>query len=177
MSARMPMGAGWVLALAMALAACAQTGPARQEAEVVLPLQRAWFEGRLVEYISTDVSDAGMAAMMGVNHAPRLRQALPLPGQPSALERVYKFPGNEQISVFQSAPQPAGPENQDLGYSPLWRVVEVRWVAGRAAQELRSEEAVLAAEARGEVQLTVTDVVVNCPVTRGADGRALRGVR
>jgi hypothetical protein len=35
----------------------------------------------------------------------------------------------------------------------------------------------LAAQERGELQLTVLDVVVNCPVIRGVDGVALRGVR
>jgi len=54
----------------------------------------------------TDISDAGMAREAGANFVPRLALAIPAPGRPSLVERVYKFPGKEQISVFQSAPLP-----------------------------------------------------------------------
>ena len=165
------------------LAACAGPAPAPDEGPTVtLPLQRAWVGGRQVDYVTTDTSDAAMARMMGVNHVPRLVETLPLPAtggaRPrSALERVYKFADDVQINVFPSAPVPVGADNRDAAYSPLWRVVEVRWAAGRAARVLTDEESVLAAAERGEVSLRVTDIVVNCPVVRSADGKALRGVR
>ena len=38
-------------------------------------------------------------------------------------------------------------------------------------------EAVLAAADAGELLLSVTDIVVNCPITRPAEGPALRGAR
>ena len=98
------------------------------------------------------------------------------PGQ-SLVERVYKFPNEEQISVFQSAPNPVGSENRDRSYSPLWRVVQVRWQDQKLRRELKSEEELLAAEERKEVTLELTDIVINCPVTRSANGDALRGVR
>jgi hypothetical protein len=145
--------------------------------ETVLPLSRAWIDGRLVEYVTTDVSDADTARMIGVNYAPRLAQGIKsAPGQ-SVLERVYKFEAGKQFSVFQSAPQPVGPESQDKSYSPLWRLVHVRWVDGAAPRELRSEEQILAAEERGQIRLEVTDIVVNCPITREVGGVGLRGVR
>ena len=153
------------------LAGCA-SGPA----EVRLPLHRAWVDGQQVEYVTTDISDAAMARQEGVNHVPRLALALGGPGRPSATERVYKFINGEQITVFQSAPRPAGGANADTSYSPLWRMVLVRWQGPAAVRELRSEEQVLAAQERGEVSLEVTDIVVNCPVTRSADGQALKGV-
>ena len=115
--------------------------------------------------------------MMGVNYVPRLSEALgSAPGR-SLVERVYKFPKGEQISVFQSAPNPVGAKNQDRSYSPLWRVVLVRWANPAAARELKSEEALLAAEERKEISMEVTEIVVNCPVTRADGGLALRGVR
>ena len=145
--------------------------------ETVLPLSRAWVDGRLVEYVTTDISDAPMARMMGANHVPRLADAvLALPGT-SLLERVYKFPNEEQISIFQSAPAPVGGENKDRSYSPLWRVVLVRWADPRFVRDLDSEEKLLAAEQRRELSLEVTGIVINCPVTRDGTGRALRGVR
>jgi hypothetical protein len=165
------------LAVVAVLAGCANPFFDAGRTETVLPLSRAWFDGRVVEYIVTDISDAGMARMMGANHVPRLRDAIGGPSRPALVERVYKFIHNEQISIFQSAPSPAGPDNTDRNYSPLWRVAEVRWLAGATPRELRSEEALLAAQDKGEVSITDTQVVVNCPVTRDAHGTPLKGVR
>ena len=145
--------------------------------ETVLPVSRAWVEGRVVEYLTTDISDLAMARMMGANHAPGLAAAAKsVPGQP-LVERVYKFPNEEQISIFQSAPNPVGPENRDRNYSPLWRVVMVRWADLAPRREIKSEEELLAAEERRELTLQVTDIVVNCPITRSSNGQSLRGVR
>lgn len=162
---------------AVLLTGCATASFDAGRTEAVLPLSRAWIDGRIVEYVTTDISEAGMAKMMGANHVPRLSLALgSLPGT-SLVERVYKFPKNEQISVFQSAPSPVGADNQDRNYSPLWRVVMVNWQAPAVARELKSEEEILAAEERREVVLEVTDIVVNCPVIRADGGRSLTGVR
>lgn len=162
------------LALPLLLAACAQA-PQRPD-EVVLPRQQAWVDGRRVDYVTTDISDAAMAAQLGINHAPRLRDALGS-GRASVTERVYKFADASQISIFPSGPAALGAARPDPNYSPLWRLVLLTWKPGAAVRELRSEEAVLAAADAGELLLSVTDIVVNCPITRPAEGPALRGVR
>ncbi len=118
-----------------------------------------------------------MARMMGVNHVPRLEQAVRAAPGTSLLEKVYKFPNEEQISIFQSAPNPVGGENQDRSYSPLWRVVFVRWADPKYVRELKSEESLLVAEDKRELSLEITNIVINCPVTRDSRGQALRGVR
>lgn len=159
------------------LAGCAGQGFDVNRAETVLPLKRAWVDGRTVDYITTDVSDAVMARAEGANYAPRLAGAVDITGKASILERVYMFPGGEQINIFQSAPVPTGATNTVAAYSPLWRLVVVRWQVPVMGRVLKSEEELLAAEERGDVALEQTEVVVNCPVTRGTDGRALRGVR
>ena len=143
------------------LAACAQ-GP-RQADEARLPRLQAWVDGRRVDYVTTDISDAVMAAQAGVNHVPRLRDALGS-GRASLTERVYKFSDGRQASVFPSAPAAPGAREPDRNYSPLWRLVLVAWKPGAAVRELRLEEAVLAAAEAGELSLTVTDIVVNCPI-------------
>jgi hypothetical protein len=53
----------------------------------------------------------------------------------------------------------------------------VRWNEPAPKRELKSEDELLAAEDDDLVSLEITDIVVNCPVTRSADGQALRGVR
>ena len=167
--------AALVLMVIFLLCGCATRANYDPAKETVLPLQRAWINGRQVEYVTTDISDPAMAQAAGVNYAPRLRDAIGV--RPSVLERVYKFAQGEQISVFQSAPQPVGPDSRDTSYSPLWRLTMVNWVERDRMRELRSEEELLAAEERGELSLDLTGIVVNCPITKEVGGQALRGVR
>lgn len=163
--------------VAWLLAGCASPVFDAGRTEAVLPLNRAWIDGRMVEYVTTDISDLRMASVLGVNFVPRLTQAVKATPGSSVLERVYKFQNDEQISVFQSAPDPVGAENLDQSYSPLWRLVLVKWADKSKARELRSEEEVLKAADRDELALEVTDIVINCPVVRGRGGQALKGVR
>lgn len=165
-----PLRYGSTLITTMLLAACA-TPPG-----ITLPREQAWVDGRRVEYVTTDISDAAMAAQAGINHVPRLAGAVGS-GSTSLTERVYKFADGAQISIFASGPAAVGAARPDPNYSPLWRLVLVRWKPGKTPRELRSEEALLDAQASGDVELDVTAIVVNCPVTRGVDGTALRGVR
>jgi len=159
------------------LTACASPFFDVGRTETVLPLSRAWVDGQIVEYITTDISDPDMARMMGSNYVPRLAAAVRSQTGQSLVERVYKFPNEEQISIFQSAPNPVGVDNQDKNYSPLWQVVQVRWKKSSLVRELKSEEALLAAQDRNEVELENTNIVVNCPVIRSATGQKLKGVR
>jgi hypothetical protein len=152
----------------------AGSGPQRT---VSLPLHFAWMDGRQVEYVTTDISDQTMAQMLGVNYVPRLAGAVPVQGSRSLVERVYKFADDTQITVFQSAPSPTGPSNADLAYSPLWRMVLVRWNQGHPARELKSEEQILRAVDANELALELTGIVINCPITRSIDGIPIRGAQ
>jgi hypothetical protein len=163
--------------VALISSGCASLGGSGLHASVSLPLNQAWMDGRKVEYVTTDISDPAMAQALGVNLVPRLAQALPAPGRASVVERVYKFTDDSQITVFQSAPSPTGPTNADSSYSPLWRMVLVRWSKPALARELKSEEQILRAADAQELSLQVTNIVVNCPITRSVDGQAIRGAR
>ena len=158
------LGAALLLAGATAIA---------QAQEITLPLKEAWFEGQVVHYVSTDISDPGIAKKQGINYVPALADTLK-PGMP--VERAYKFPNDEQATVLPSIPRPVGGANADATYSPLGVLVMVRWKPGVTPHTLTSEEAVLAAEEKGEVELTRTKIVANWPVVR-ARGEALKGVR
>lgn len=158
------------LTTALLLLAAAATADA---AEITLPVKEAWFEGQVVHYVSTDISDAAIARKQGINYVPALAETL-RPGAP--VERAYKFPNEEQATVLPSIPRPVGGSNADPTYSPLWVLVMVRWKPGVAPHTLTSEEAVLAAEEKGEVELTRTKIVANWPVVRAA-GATLQGAR
>lgn len=140
-------------------------------AEITLPLKEAWFEGKSVHYISTDVSDQNLARKQGLNYVPSLADML----KKGPVEKAYKFPGEEQGAVLPSIPRPLGAGNADTNYHPLWVLVMVRWKSGVVQHVLKSEEAVLAAADKGEVELTQTKIVVNWPVLRVNDV-ALPGV-
>lgn len=167
-----------LLAVGLLASGCAGMGPAASTAatpSATLPLRTAWFEGKRVHYVTTDVSDAAVAKAKGANFVPRLRDLLQKPGAKALLERVYSVVDSKQPTVFPSAPAPLGAANRDAAYTPLWRLVEVRWQAGRSAVELKSEESILQAEERGDVRLTVNDVVLNCPIFAVEGAGALLG--
>ncbi|MGS2718545.1 DUF7482 domain-containing protein [Eionea flava] len=152
--------------LVLLLNACAST---TQPQKITLPLLVGWYEASAVHYITTDVSNAAMAAKMQANYAPRLRDAIPVyPKAPQAktvIERVYAFPDGEQSrNVFASIPQPVGANSQDQHYSPIWLMYKVEWIDKNNSRELRSEGDILAAEAQGLVSVARTDIVVNCPI-------------
>jgi len=131
---------------------------------ITLETNQAWVDNRKVEYITTDISDQTMAQGTSANFVPRLGDAIGM--QKSILERVYQFPNNEQISVFQSAPRPIGSGNLDKSYSPLWRMVLVTWRMPGQHREFKSEEELLAGQDAGLISLKVTDIIVNCPIVR-----------
>lgn len=147
---------------------------------VELPLISGWYDGKVVRYVTTDVSDKKAAADMGANYVPRLANAIvqqPQPGQPGAVERIYSFVNFKQGGVLPSLPEPMGSENQNRNYSPLWQVHKVIWLPGKQPRVLKSEEEVLAAEDAGELKIEKTNIIVNCPVVFSADGGPLPNIK
>lgn len=143
--------------------------PPNLAGSITLPVFQAWHENQPAYYISTDTSDPEMAKKMNINYVPRLADAIPdypkPPTQKTALERVYGFPNGEQaFAVFPSVPQPVGPNSNNPHYSPLWLLYQVRWINPEKRTELRSETAILDAEAQELVTVDRTRAVINCPV-------------
>lgn len=170
------------LSACLLLSACATPDPRQSMPYANLPLQRGWFEGKTVFYITTDVSDAAVARDKNANFAPRLASALPAlqaksqTPQASSVDKVYAFADIDQGNVFASAPLPMGHTNREAAYSPLWQMLIVTWKPGADKRVLKSEEEVLDAQEKGWVALLFTGVVVNCPIVhRGALG-GLAGV-
>jgi len=157
--------AAWCLPV-QALKASLVKSDEKSAATVELPLLSGWYDGDVVFYITTDVSQQEMARAAGANYVPRMRHALrpAEPGQPTAVDRVYKFANFEQGSVFPSAPQFGEGPDADTEYTPFWVVYQVTWLTGSTPHLLRSEQEIADAEQKKQVRVAATDVVVNCPI-------------
>lgn len=167
------------LCVCLLLSACATPAPQPPTPQAHLPLQRGWFEGKTVFYITTDVSDAAVALDKKANFAPRLAYALPAKSQtpqPSSVDKVYAFTNIEQGNVFASAPLPMGHTNREAAYSPLWLMLTVTWKADTDKHVLKSEEEVLDAAEKGWVAIASTGVIVNCPIVHRGTLGGLPGV-
>jgi hypothetical protein len=168
-----------ILALAFftILSACAEPMGINQKNTVTLPLLSAWYNGKVVYYITTDASEKTIAVTMGANLAPRLGDGLPEypkpPEQKTLIEKVYEFTNNPQQKVFSAAPGPIGPTSADGNYSPIWLVILVTWKKDKLVHALTSEAEILDAEARGDVELKRTDILLNCPIVGSEDGARL----
>jgi hypothetical protein len=171
----------WALTATAFNNAQAAAGGAAQTIDLVqLPLISGWYEGKVVRYITTDVSDAQAAADMGANYVPRLANAIPdgppMPGRKSAVERIYAFTNFRQGGVLPSMPEPTGKANANSNYSPLWQLHKVTWLGKSSPRLLKSEEEVLAAEEAGDVRIDKTVIIVNCPVVMSEAGGRLPGI-
>jgi hypothetical protein len=174
-----------LICICLMLSACATPAPQQPVDQAQIPLQRGWFEGKTVFYITTDVSDAAVAEEKKANFAPRLAYALPAKSQtsqtpqtpqPSSVDKVYAFTNIEQGNVFASAPLPMGHANREAAYSPLWLMLTVTWKAGTNQRVLKSEEEVLDAAEKGWVAVASTGVIVNCPIVHRGELGGLPGV-
>lgn len=132
---------------------------------VQLPLVKCWFNGKHVLYIQTEASDPSVAQAQDVNLVTNLSSA----ANSSVVDDIYVFSNFQQPNVIASAPQPLGPKNADPDYRPLWQVSSVTWSAGVSPHELTSEADIKAAASNGQLTISRTDIIVNCPVIY-ADG-------
>lgn len=138
---------------------------------VTFPIVFCWFEGQPALYIQTDASDPDLALQQNVNLVPQLSNAVNTPG--GAVDDIYHVTNFKQGNIIASAPIPTGPKNANPNYSPLWQVTTVTWNAGVTPRVLTSEEEVLGARDDGEVTLSKTNIVVNCPVVFTSQGGKL----
>jgi hypothetical protein len=146
--------------------------PEASKGTVTFPIVFCWYKGQPALYIQTDASDPGLAAQQRVNLVPRLANAIQAPNG-GAVDDIYHITNFKQGNVIPSAPIPAGPKNSDPNYTPIWQVSLVTWNTGTTPRVLTSEEDILGARDDGEVTLTKTNIVVNCPVIYTPQGGKL----
>ena len=140
--------------------------------EAVVPVVQGWYNGRISLYLSTDSSQRDVARATHTNFVPRLAGAI----AGGAVDDIYQLVNFKQGNILPSSPAPAGPENIDPNYTPLWQLSLVTWISGHP-HTLKSEQEVLAEKAAGHVRIVKTNVVINCPVIFTPRGGLLYGVR
>jgi hypothetical protein len=87
------------------------------------------------------------------------------------LGAVKVAPGNKVVPLWTVTNGATGQRNiaEDIvpgttAYPPLWAIVKVTWKDGATPRVLKSLAEIKKAEATGEVALTKTSLVVNCPL-------------
>jgi len=138
---------------------------------VVIPLMSGLYDGKPVSFITTEVSDKAMKDQMGnftgspVNYAPNLTKAQNI-GDLWIFKNGVKGAGlmGFQVTVFNSIPG-------DPAYTPLWRVNLAEWktTTGTNATTptiLGSDDIIGNAVKKGQITVTPTNVVVNCPIVQ-----------
>ncbi|MGB6593290.1 MAG: hypothetical protein WBE68_17460 [Candidatus Nitrosopolaris sp.] len=135
-------------------------------APVVIPLVKGLYDGKDILLITTEVSDKAMKDQIGnftgfpVNYAANLTRSQDI-GNLWIFKNGVKGPGfmGFQASVVDSIPG-------DPNYTPLWKVSIVEWktTSGTTPTILGSDDAIAAAQTKGQITITHTNVIVNCPI-------------
>ena len=140
---------------------------------VVIPLLKGLYDSKNVMFITTEVSDKTMKDQIGnftgspVNYAANLTKSQDI-GDLWVFKNGVKGAGlmGFQPNVFNSIPG-------DPKYTPLWRVNLVEWkttdsanVASITPTILGSDDAIATAASKGQIKITATNVVVNCPIVQ-----------
>jgi hypothetical protein len=136
------------------------------QAPVVIPLVKGLYDGKDILLITTEVSDKAMKDQIGnftgspVNYEPNLTKSQDI-GNLWIFKNGVKGPGfmDFQASVVDSIPG-------DSHYTPLWKVSIVEWktTSGTTPTILGSDDAIAQAAGKGQITITPTKVVVNCPI-------------
>lgn len=130
------------------------------------PLALAYYNDMDVYFIHPEASNEDVAMVLTEMMGPDVVYVASLGEVPAELlGNVYVFtngieamgPLGFQPDVFDTVPG-------DEGYTPLRAISLVTWQEGAAARELKSAEAILAAEAAGELSIEKPGVVVNMPI-------------
>ena len=156
---RLSLVALGVLFLAVT-AGCTPAKGAEHMPTAVLPVNRAFVDGKEIDFVHLEASDENTAKQLTdmmqspVFYVPSLAKA-----PADSLANVYSFKNGVegQASVFDNPPGTAG-------YSPLRQVNVVVWADATKARELKAVTEILAARDAGELAIKPTGIVVNMPV-------------
>ena len=146
---------------------------ARASILIDIPLIEGFVNGNPVFYINTDISDENLASQLTsitgfrVNYAPLLAQA---PNDGVAQFYVFKN-GIKGTGTLGFQPTVGNAQPGDAKYSPLWKINMVEWKSGVTPIQLKSEKDVIDAKAKGDLTITPTNIVANCPFVKWNGGQ------
>ena len=127
---------------------------------VTFRLHKAWYQGEDVFYIRTDASDADFSTEHKLVHVPLLNAAMAAEG---ATSQLYTFENgtDEQYPIVSTTPA-------NENYSSAWQVQTVTFNSD--ATVLTSVEAIMEAEAAGDVTVEAMPLIVNYPMVKWNGG-------
>ncbi len=149
-----------------------------------LPLQAGYFNREPALYITPEVgigaggsafaaTAQGIAQGFNANYVPTAFNTLN--DQNKAVDDIYVFSNFTQGNVLASAPNPAGPQNTDPNYTPIWQINLVAWNSGFKPRRLTSQQDILNAQKNKEVTITLAPIIVECSVIYTPSGGLLPG--
>lgn len=164
--------------------------------QLPMPVINAYYNGREIWFVHTEVSDAEMAerlsAMVGGNSMMPARQSLGGGGGMMATMHVPRLADVQKettgkLYVFTNGitqegvkPWNGGPFGYQIdvfdsipgqsAYTPLRNPYIVTWNKGVTARILKSVDEILAAEESAELTITQSDVIVNAPIVDWLNG-------
>ncbi|MBI3842748.1 MAG: hypothetical protein HY295_06380 [Thaumarchaeota archaeon] len=135
---------------------------------LVMPLVRGLYDGKDVFYISTEASDSDVATLLTkftnfpVTFAPALAKT-----PDKGLANIFVFKnGVNGVGVLGFQPNVVDSIPGQSKYSALWKINFVEWKDSATAKVLGSDDEIADAQTKGQVTVTPTNVVVNCPIVQ-----------
>ena len=149
-----------------------------------LPLQAGYFNHEPALYITPEVglgpggsafaaTAQSIAQGFNANFVPTAFNTLN--DQNPAVDDIYVFSNFTQGNVLASAPSPAGVQNTDPNYTPIWQINLVAWNSGHGPRPLTSQQDILNAQKNNEVTVTLAPIIVECSVIFTPRGGLLPG--
>ena len=121
------------------------------------PVTYGYYDGHVDTMLSTDVSSKALAKANHINYAPTLLTK-PAGTFPSLYIVIGPAAANQPF-VF-------GSEPGEDSYTPLWQELTVKWKAGVTPVVLTSDDQINSLKGKGELTVTPTPVVLNCPIVK-----------
>jgi hypothetical protein len=132
---------------------------------ITIPVEKGYVNGNISYFISTDASEQMIVSSVtnttkfDVNYAPTLADTPEISRQ-----QGYVFVnGVEGNGTFDHQLPIATASADDDGYSPLFEINYVLWNNGSQPKILKSAQEVLDAQAKGEVTIKKSNIVINSP--------------
>lgn len=139
---------------------------------VDIPLTKGYVKGSEVFYISTEASNKDLADHLTKLTGFRVSYTPALEKTPAdALAQIYAFEnGIKGPGPLGFQPNVADSQPGDVNYSPLWAVNIVKWNDSATPRELKSQIEIITAQTNGELTVTPSGFIVNCPFVQWNGG-------